>query len=307
MTLWLADQEVGVSRPPVCDFAPWEPDIGRYRVAVGELAAEIGQFGSMDTHTAEHIMARRLSDGEFSAVLGATPEGRDETIAKLLFEVRNYEPGPQTAVGSLAALVRISLLAQIDVMWWGSDRGYLTDAELLDATELIDLDELNAEGRLRFRYRHQAETLLGRAARKAQRQTLPRRSPRTAGLWLAKARPEAVDWLNQLADDFDVQTPAGTPPLWVTSLTRSVAQQRRLKELGYVASLPSAHCVGYAVDVEMAWYRLFRAHRILRGLLLDRQRAGEVNVIDEGQAWHVCLRPGIVAGPRGPRLPRSDS
>ena len=26
--------------------------------------------------------------------------------------------------------------------------------------------------------------------------------------------------------------------------------------------------------------------------------AGEVNVIDEGQAWHICLSPQIVAGPR---------
>ena len=78
----------------------------------------------------------------------------------------------------------------------------------------------------------------------------------------------------------------------LTSLARSVAHQRHLRSLGYLAPLPSAHCVGSAIDIEMAWYRRFRAHRILRGLILDRQRADEVNVIDEGQAWHVCLRPG---------------
>ena len=31
--------------------------------------------------------------------------------------------------------------------------------------------------------------------------------------------------------------------------------------------------------------------RVLQRLLLDRQDAGEINVIDEGQAWHVCIGP----------------
>ena len=56
--------------------------------------------------------------------------------------------------------------------------------------------------------------------------------------------------------------------------------------------LPSAHCVGYAADIEMTWFRQFGADRMLQEVLLERQEAGEVNVIDEGQAWHVCVRPG---------------
>ncbi len=305
MTLWLADQGVARSRPPVPDFAPCEPDFGSYRAAVGELVAELAQFGVCDNESAEHILSHRLGEGQFSDVLDATPGGKDQTITRLLFDVRNYEPGQHAnstgRAGSdgLSALVRISMLAQIDVVWWGRKRGYLTDRELLVAPDLIDLDELSDEGQLRFRYRHQAETLFGRAARKAERRTLPGRAPRTAGMWLARTRPQAVTWLNQIADEFARLAPPGTPPLWVTSLARSVAHQRRLKELGYLALLPSAHCVGYAADVEMAWYRRFHAHRILRGLLLDRQRADEVNVIDEGQAWHVCFRPKVVHGPRG--------
>jgi len=304
VTLWLADRGVAPSRPPIAEFAPGEPDFGPYRAAVSELVGELAQFGVSDRESAEHILSRRLDEEQFAAVLQATPDGQDETIARLLFEVRNYQPGQRTNVSTrgssdgLAALVRISMLAQIDAVWWGRAPGYVTDAELLDSPDLVDLDELSDDGQLRFRYRHQAETLLGRVARKAERRTLPGRSPRTAGIWLARARPQAVAWLNQLADEFARLAPPGTPPLWVTSLARSVAHQRRLKDLGYVALLPSAHCVGFAADVEMAWYRRFHAHRILRGLLLDRQRANEVNVIDEGQAWHVCLRPRIVHGPR---------
>ena len=303
MTLWLAGHRAGgtgatLSGPPIADFAPCEPDTGPYRAAVGELIAEFWQFDSSDRLSAELMLERRLYEPSFTAVLEATPDGRDATIAKLLFEVRNYDHGERNSPGSLAALVRISLLAQIEAVWWGRADCYQTDADLFDATDLTDLDDLSAIGQLGFRYRHQAATLLSRAARSAERRTLPGRSPRTAGLWMAKAKPQAVAWLNQLADDFADVAPAGTPPLWVTSLTRSVAHQRRLRELGYAALLPSAHCVGYAADIEMAWFRRFRAHRILRGLLLDRQRAGDVNVIDEGQAWHVCLRPSIVSAPR---------
>jgi hypothetical protein len=77
-----------------------------------------------------------------------------------------------------------------------------------------------------------------------------------------------------------------------------VEHQRRLRALGYTALLPSSHCVGYAADVEMTWFRRFGAHRALQEVLLDWQRSGDVNVIDEGQAWHVCLRPGVSYGSR---------
>jgi hypothetical protein len=298
VTLWLADRDAVTSRAPVASFAPSEPDLGSYRAAVSELVAEFAQFGPLDVERAEDLFGRRLEEKQFAAVLSATPDGRDETITRLVSEVRDYQPVTRNNSSSLAALVRISMLAQIDLVWWGRYRGYQTDEDVLESAELVDLDELSAQGQLRFRYRHQVDSLIGRAARSAERRTLPGRSPRTAGLWLARTRPQAVAWLNQLADEFAQIAPPGTPPLWVTSLARSVDHQQHLKDLGYMALLPSAHCVGYAADIEMAWYRRFHAHRRLRGLLLDRQRANEVNVIDEGQAWHICLRPRIVHGPR---------
>jgi hypothetical protein len=97
--------------------------------------------------------------------------------------------------------------------------------------------------------------------------------------------------LNQLAAGLAAETGPRTPALWVTSLARSIEHQRRLRALGYAASLPSAHCVGYAIDIEMAWFGQFGARPALEALLLGRQQAGQVNVIDEGQAWHVCLSP----------------
>jgi hypothetical protein len=45
----------------------------------------------------------------------------------------------------------------------------------------------------------------------------------------------------------------------------------------------------------MAWFERFSARPALEKVLLDRQAAGDVNVIDEGQAWHVCVSPVAVA------------
>jgi Family of unknown function (DUF5715) len=303
VTLWLADRAEIPSSPPIADFSPSMPALSPFRAAVSDLVTEIGQCTAADVQYAEHIMSRRLEDEEIATVLQATPDGWDATAAKLLFEVRNYEPSQPNSTGSIASLVRISMLAQIDAMWWGRTPTYQKDSDVREAPEMIDLDQLEPE-RLQFTYRHHASTLVTRAARSAERRALPGRTPRTAGLSMAKARPQVVAWLNQIGEEFAEVAPAGTPPLWVTSLTRSVEHQRHLKALGYIALLPSSHCVGYAADIEMKWYRRFHAHRILRGLLLDRQRAGEVNVIDEGQAWHICLNPGIISGPRTIPRPR---
>jgi hypothetical protein len=295
VTLLLADRDRRPSRPPIEHFSPCLPSLGPFRAAVSDLVAEVAQAVPADTRHVERILSRRLDGDDFAAVLEATPDGRSVTVARLLFEVRNYEPTTLNATGTLASLVRISMLAQIEAVWWGRTPSYQSDSDVRDAAELVDLDEVGETGQLRFCYRHQATTLAARAARSAERRALPGRSPRTAGLWLPKARPELVAWLNDIADEFDQIAPDRTPPLWVTSVTRSVEHQLHLKSLGYIAPLPSSHCVGYAADIEMKWYRRFRAHRILRGLLLDRQRAGEVNVIDEGQAWHVCLRPDAIS------------
>jgi hypothetical protein len=108
------------------------------------------------------------------------------------------------------------------------------------------------------------------------------------------ARPEAVALINQLAFEFAAAAKPGTPPLWVTSTVRSVEHQRHLSELGYSALLPSAHCAGYATDLELRWFERFGESHTLAAVLLEHQSRGEINVIDEGQAWHVCINPETI-------------
>lgn len=274
-------------------------DVVAYRGAVTDLLAEVACRGGVhDPAAAGAVLTERLGEPDFAAVLSATPKGLAGSVRQLAAEVRSFRPSSRSSAGDLLAIIRIYLFAQIDAMWWGQLPMYATDGAVLGSADLVDLEPLRRDGLLAFRYRRQAEALLTRAARSAERRALPDRTPRTAGLRFTRTRPEAVVLLNQLSAAFAAAAPPGTPPLWVTSLVRSVAHQRHLRRLGYSAMLPSAHCAGYAMDIEISWFRRFDAHRALQGLLLDRQSAGDINVIDEGQAWHVCVSPAAATGLR---------
>jgi len=299
VTTWLAEwDEAGPGTAPA-RTGPREPDLTAYRGAVTDLVTSFERSGSgASPRLAARVLSSRLADPEISAVLTQTPKGSTGALERLLLEIRSYRPSSRSSASSLASLIRISLLAQIDALWWGRETAYPTDADVLDAPDLLDLDALQQGGMLLFRYRHQARSFIGRAARAVERRAFPARRPVTAGLWLARARPQAVALLNLIAVQFAELAPPGTPPLWVTSLARSVEHQRRLRALGYAALLPSSHCVGFAADVEMAWFGRFGAQRALQEVLLEHQAAGDINVIDEGQAWHVCLRPGVSYGSR---------
>jgi hypothetical protein len=276
----------------------WHGDLTAYREAVRDLMIEIEGSGHRGVRRAELILAGRLAEPEFATVLSATQGGMPEATERLLLEVRNYLPRPGGSAVGLTAMIRIYLLAQIEAMWWGHLPALVADRDVLSSADLVDLEPLRRRRLLAFQYRRQPRNLAIRAARAAERRLRPGRAPRTAGLRFTRARPEAVALLNQVSSAFATVCPPGTPPLWVTSLTRSIEHQHRLRALGYTATLPSSHCVGYAVDIEMSWFRRFGARRGLEALLLERQAGGDINVIDEGQVWHVCISPLAAPGLR---------
>src|SRR5258708_2281058 len=179
---------------------PCLPSLGPFRGAVSDLVREVAQVAPTDTKRVERILRKRLDQDDFAAVIEATPDGRNVTVAKLLFEVRNYEPTTQNATGTLAALVRISMLAQIDAVWWGRTPSYQNDDDLRDAAELVDLDKAAETGQLRFCYRHQPITRVAPAARSAERRGPPRPSPPPAAPPPAPAHPPPVARVNKLPD-----------------------------------------------------------------------------------------------------------
>jgi hypothetical protein len=264
-------------------------DVTTFRAAVTDLLAEL--TGSTDPVA---LVADRLGTPEIAHVLAATPTGSAGAADQILAEMLAFRPNNTGSARNVTELIRICLLAQIDAAWWGATPGFETDVDVTRSADLVDVDHL-AVG---FRFRRQAGTLRQRALRAAERRAVPGRTPDPVGLRFARARPEVVTLLNELSAEFGRLAPPGTPPLWVTSLARSVQHQHRLRTLGYAAMLPSSHCTGYGVDIVMSWYRRFGAAGVLHHMLLERCLAGQLNLIGGAQTWHVCLSPQGTAGLR---------
>jgi hypothetical protein len=278
------------------DVSPRTETLATYREAVADLLSEIaGQTGPDGAVKAAEIIHERVVTPELLAVLSRTPGGPAAIAQNLLSEIWNFRPEERGPAVDLTTTMRVYLQSQIDMAWWGHLTPYLTHADLRDSADLVGLGALRRRGELRFRYRPQPRGLAGRALRKAERRVWPQRVPHTAGMRFPFARPEMVTWLNHLSVDFGAARGEATPPLWVNSMARSVEYQNHLRSLGYATVLPSAHCVGYALDLEMTWMRRFNAQDSLQWLLFERQSVGEINLIDEGQVWHVCVSPHTVA------------
>src|SRR5215469_3550859 len=264
----------------------------RYRAAVDDLVTEArASLRRPDLLATEGLLDKRLGQPEFTAVLSHLDGGVDAAAARLMQEIRDYQPSACSSARDLPAFVRIFLLSQIDRWWWSETVPFASDADVLSSAELADLGPLRSARMLEFQYRAQNAGLPRRALDWAHRRALPAIRPRTSGLLFTRSRPAVVAAANQIARELAGALPPRTPRLWVTSMVRSVHHQRHLRSLGYAALLPSSHCAGYACDVDMQWFSRFDTDSLLARILLERQAAGQLNVIDEGPAWHWCVSP----------------
>jgi hypothetical protein len=255
-----------------------------------------------DSSTALEALDRELHGTAANQVIDRRAEARSELLAAARQELEDPKMRLPSSPKSRSALVRILVLHQVDAMWWSHVTPYADEAAVEDSPDLVSLPRLQSAGALRFRFAVQPEGLLGRGRDAARRRLTPRRRPQVSGMKFLVARPEMVAVLNEVADRLRKETPAGTPPLWVNSIVRSVEHQRHLSELGYSALLPSSHCLGWGADVEMTWFETFGAADSLRGILTDYRDQGVLNVIGEGQAWHLCLSPEHVPAYRDSSL-----
>jgi hypothetical protein len=263
-----------------------------YRGAVADLVAETRRYPrAPELPVVEGLVSRRLAQSEFAAVLSCLDGGADAATDRLIREIRNYRPNESNSASDLATFIRILLLSQIDSVWWSRTTPFASDGDVLRSAELVDLRPLKSAKVLDFQYRPQPAGVPGRARDWARHKVLPGIRPRLAGLRFTCSRPAVVAVVNQIAADLAAALPPRTPRIWVTSMVRSVAHQHRLRSLGYAAVLPSSHCAGYACDLELSWFRRFDPDNLLAQLLVERQEAGQLNVIDEGRTWHLCVNP----------------
>jgi hypothetical protein len=263
-----------------------------YRAAVEDLAEQAGRHPRQSEVSAvERLVSKRLAQSEFGAVLSRLDGWGDAAIASLIREIRDYRANERSSSTDFATFIRILLLSQIDSVWWSRTIPFTSDADVLCSTELVELGPLKSAKVLEFQYRTQPVGLPRRAWNWAQHKVLPGVRPRIAGLRFTYSRPVVVAVVNQIALDLAAALPPRTPRIWATSMARSVQHQHRLRSLGYAAVLPSSHCAGYACDLEVSWFRRFDPDNLLARLLLERQAAQQLSVIDEGRTWHLCVNP----------------
>lgn len=261
--------------------------------AVSAMSASLAAQG--DVERAVSALDAELGEPAAQEIIDRSPLSRSELLDSIREQLTDSKAVLASNPLSSTSRVHILLLHQIDIAWWSHLTPYADQEAVDSAPELLGLLELKKAGALRFAFTVQPVGWWGRGREYLLKRARPRRRPRVAGLKFLVARAEIVAVLNEVADALRERAPTGTPPLWVTSIVRSVEHQGHLADLGYFALLPSSHCVGYGADVEKTWYETFGAADALRAILLEYRDRGVLNVIDEGRAWHLCLSPDHVS------------
>ena len=273
---------------------PSPAELAAYRRAVDDVVQRL-RDGTVEGQGAGPVLHRAAEHPDVSAVLDLVPGGTEAVLARIAQQVGAFRPSARSNASTPATLLKIYLLQQIDVVWWSSVPPFTDDEDVLGSSELAWLPSLRRRRQLAFRYRVCATGWPARARNHAIRRWAPEREPLSSGLSYPMARPAMIALLNEIATRFTERSGPWKGGLWVNCIVRSTAVQQRLRDLGYSALLPSAHCTGYAADIEMAWLRRQGVAPALEDVLTGYRDEGVLNVIDEGQAWHVCLNPALVS------------
>lgn len=262
-----------------------------WRNAIEAIVSELAALPADASDDQVRVVIREgLSHGVL-APLTETRGGIDLLVDQATDEFRRFSPSAASNAADRTSMVRILLLQCLDLLWWGDVEEY-ADQTALDADpDLLDLVDERTRGRVMFAFGLAPANTVARLRDAVTQRTFPGRQPRGPGLRFTKIRPAMLGLLNEVAERVAATAPAGTPPIWVTSITRSAEHQRHLRELGFSALSPSAHCTGWAADIDAVWFERFNAAATLRTVLEDYLDQGIVNVIDGVTAWHVCLSP----------------
>lgn len=293
------DRAAGCNSDPLTDPGMSQPDpltdprmLQRCRDEIEDLCASLAS--NIDSVDAAREVQAALKSSILKDVLGRSPRGHRFAVEQVISSIHGFSPTAASSAQDLPSLVRVHLLSALDAMWWGRSAAFITNADVAGSDELVDLRVLRRRREIHFRFRVQAEDLPRRVVRAAVRRTTPGFAPTTIGMKLPYGRPEVVALLNDCALELAARATPRSPRLWVNSIARSTAYQDELRTFGYVAATSSAHCVGWAADVEMEWMRRRGVGALLEEMLSRRAAEGQINLIDEGQAWHVCVNPSFV-------------
>ena len=265
----------------------------RYTAAVDALTKQLDGLSPSSPEYAAAIAATVASPAARAVLVGAHVDV-ENLVERAVAAAARFRPRAAATAGSPAHEVEILLRQQIDLAWWAGAEDFDTDADLEASSQMVDLRRLRRNKELRFRFVLASDRLGPRAYKYAIRTWFPSYGPGTPGLSSPYARPQMVTLLNRIADEFSQQAGPQAPPLWINCITRTVADQCQLLDLGFSAHYPSAHCRGWAADLEVGWYERFGLDGVLTGILTQWAEDGKITAIDEDRIWHVCPHPSFV-------------
>ena len=275
------------------DWALLPANVAQYQQAVSDLVSRWDPI-SEDPEILRRALSEAIESPEMRPVLEAAGVDPEHLTARASAAAEGFRARAAATATSAQHEVEIMLRQQVDLAWWAHAQDFDSDADLVSSPEMVDLRSLRRGGQLQFRFALASDQILPRAWKYAIRRWRPDYAPGTPGLSSPYARPQMVTLLNRIATDFAQRTALvrpDAPPLWVNSITRTVAHQCQLLELGFSAHYPSAHCKGWAADIEVGWYARFGMDAVLIDVLSRWQHQGRISAIDEGRIWHVCPHP----------------
>lgn len=178
---------------------------------------------------------------------------------------------------------KILLQQQLDSYWYSGFKRYKTNLEIYNAEDLIYFKDVkNKFTYLELESGEEHISLFRKFLLKVINSPLKNSS----GLFLPYAPVPMYNFLNRLCEDLDI-------PLVITNTLRSLEYQDKLLKQGHITPNESSHLYGYTVDVEQKWYKnnAPALHKKIETHLQKLEEEGQVNYVDYGQIWHICLSP----------------
>lgn len=178
---------------------------------------------------------------------------------------------------------KVLLEQQLDSFWYSDSKIYKTNLEIYNDHNLIYFKEVDPL----FSY---LEVRPGKEYVSKFKKILlgfmnsPLRN--CSGMFLPYAPVQMYNFLNKLCMDLNES-------IVVTNTLRSLEYQNKLRAFGHITPGESSHLYGYTVDIEQLWYK--ENNKTLYGKIKSHlqylEEEGQINYIDYGQIWHICLSP----------------
>lgn len=182
---------------------------------------------------------------------------------------------------------KILLQQQLDSYWYSGFKIYKTNMEIYNDEDLICFKNTkNKFSYLELESGKEHVSLFKSFILNITNSPLKNSS----GMFLPYAPVPMYKFLNKLCEDLGIS-------LVITNVIRSVEYQDKLVKEGHIIPNDSSHLYGYTADIEQKWYKKYAAskHKKIENHLKKLEDEGQVNYVDYGQIWHICLSPCALA------------